>query len=123
MLENDRTFDEIRHFMDIKGIKISLMALSRHFSRHYPQRKLYLEHMECRQVKVDREVGLKIDHCLKIIPKIIYNYTRIKKPSGNMPILALAKRIAVIMDRNIIENMNRPEPLSFRFKTVQPRRM
>ena len=74
MRENDRTFDEIRHFMDINGIKISLMALSRHFSKHYPQRKLYLEHMECRQVKVDKEVGLKIDEILNMHPYMDSNY-------------------------------------------------
>ena len=74
MRENNKTFEEIRHFMDIKGIKISLMALSRHFSRHYPQRKLYLKHMESKQVKIDREVGLKIAEILNMHPYMDRNY-------------------------------------------------
>ncbi len=74
MRENNKTFEEIRHFMDIKGIKISLMAFSRHFSRHYPQRKLYLKHMECKHVKIEREVGLKISEILKMHPYMDRNY-------------------------------------------------
>jgi len=74
MREENRTFDEIRHFVDMKGIKISLMALSRHFSKHYPQRKLYLEHVECKQVRIDREVGLKIDKIFKMHPNMDRNY-------------------------------------------------
>jgi hypothetical protein len=76
MREENRTFDEIRHFVDMKGIKISLMALSRHFSKHYPQRKLYLEHGECKQVKIDREVGLKIAEILNMHPYMGRNYFR-----------------------------------------------
>jgi hypothetical protein len=74
MRENNKTFEEIRHFMDIKGIKISLMAFSRHFSRHYPQRKLFLEHLECKEVKIDREVGLKISEILEMHPYMDINY-------------------------------------------------
>lgn len=74
MRENNRTFEEISNLMNSNGIKISLMALSRHFNRHYPQRKLYLEHMECRQANVDREVGLKIDEILNMHPYMDENY-------------------------------------------------
>ncbi len=74
MRENNRTFDEIRHFMDIKGIKLSLMALSRHFSRHYPQRKLYVEHMESKQAKIEGEVGLMIAEIHEMHPYMNRNY-------------------------------------------------
>lgn len=70
MRENNKTFEEIRNLILTRGVKISLMALSRHFSKHYPQRKLYLEHVKNKQDKIDREVGLKIDEIFKINPDL-----------------------------------------------------
>ena len=74
MREDNSTFEEIRNFLLTKNVEISLMALSRHFSRHYPQRKLYLENVECIQAKIDREVGLKIDEIFKIHSKMDKDY-------------------------------------------------
>ena len=35
MRENKKTFTEIQQFASAKSVNTSLMALSRHFSRHY----------------------------------------------------------------------------------------
>lgn len=41
--ENNKTFKEISKFLEENGENISQMALSRHFSNHYPRRKAYNE--------------------------------------------------------------------------------
>ena len=74
MRENNKTFEEIRNFSLIQGTEISLMGLSRHFSKHYPQRKLYLRHIESKQTKIEREVGFKITEIFNLHPNMDRNY-------------------------------------------------
>ena len=43
MRENDKTYEDIKDFLRENGEEISLMAISRHFNKHYPVKKVHVE--------------------------------------------------------------------------------
>jgi hypothetical protein len=46
MKEDYKTYREMKEFLENQGESISQMALSRHFSNHYPKRKAYLDNIK-----------------------------------------------------------------------------
>lgn len=74
MRENNETLESIKEFLFTNGVDISLMALSRHFNRHYPQRKLYIRQIAYKKDQLNKEVGLKIDEILEQHLNLDKNY-------------------------------------------------
>lgn len=62
--EEGATLEDMKDYLEEKGETISLMSLSRHFDRHYPSRKRYLQEME-------GEKALEIEKGEKYIEEII----------------------------------------------------
>lgn len=68
MRKEGQTYEEIKNFMDSNGEKISLMAISRHFGKHYPKKIEYLQYMDKMKSKEETAIDNIIKETVKLYP-------------------------------------------------------
>ena len=67
--EDGSTLEDIKDFLEENGEEVSLMAVSRHFDRHYPARKKYLLGLDEERIQAIEEGNKKINEELKYSPE------------------------------------------------------
>lgn len=70
MREENQTYEDIQNFMKNKGEETSLMSISRHFNKHYPVRKTYIEEENLRKQKKNEDNERLIQTTIKSFPYI-----------------------------------------------------
>ena len=68
MREENQTYEDIQFFMKNKGEQTSLMSISRHFNKHYPVRKRYIEEENLRKQKEIEDNERLIQTTIKSFP-------------------------------------------------------
>jgi len=69
--EEGVTLEDIRDYVKDKGEDISIMSLSRHFDRHYPARKKFLQEIDEKKAQEIEEGEKKIEYIKGHYPEII----------------------------------------------------
>ncbi len=72
MRENNGTYEQIKNFLEHNGEDISLMAISRHFNKHYPTKKEQIEGKKLQNQK-------KQENNKKIILKTVASFPYLKE--------------------------------------------
>lgn len=94
MRENNKTYKDIKEFMRINGEDISLMAISRHFNKHYLVKMKQLEAKNLQKQKklennkkIIQETTKSFPYLEEILNKEVseYDKTRITKPDECLP--------------------------------------
>lgn len=67
--EDGYTLEEMREFLEENGEKVSIMSLSRHFEKHYPTRKAYLQGLDEKKAQKILEGEKVIEQDLKYDPE------------------------------------------------------
>lgn len=69
--EEGYTLEDIRDYLEKKGEDISIMSLSRHFDRHYPARRKYIQEIDDKKAQEIEKGEKKIEYIQEHYPEIM----------------------------------------------------